>query len=808
MKKLISLTGLLLLVFPVQCIFAQDYVEIEGQVLSAESKQGVPLANVQLMGTGMGTSTSEFGYFSLSIPDEGGHLLVSSVGFTDTTIVISPGASFVRIYLSPGLETLQEVRVLSTYDQSAMMTSLTHREVALIPDLGGGVETLLKTLPGVSSNNELSNQYNVRGGSFDENMIYVNHIEVYRPLLIRSGKQEGLSFVNSDMISSIRFSAGGFDASYGDKMASVLDIRYAVPDTFSGSFSGSLLGARGHLMGRSASRRFTYNIGARYKTTGQLLNTTETKGDYEPRFFDVQSFFTYQLTNKWQLQFLGNYNKNLYAFAPTTRSTSFGTLSNALNLQVYYEGEEKDEFETGMGALSLVFKEENKWQLQFITSYFATAELENYDILGEYSLNELDKTTDSQTFTDSLMNLGVGAFLNHARNQLYARVGALSMRGGRFWRNAELRWGATYKYEHIEDEIREWNYLDSAGYSLPRNDEQLILYDARSGNNNLRAHKLSGYVLGVLERSTGWGRLFLNGGLRLHYRNLANNTLISPRVSASFVPAYNSNLRFQAAVGLYFQPPFYKEMRRPDGGLNTDVDAQKSTHYLLGAQWQFSAWERPFQLHVEAFYKDYDKLIPYKQDNVQLQYAARNQSEGYAVGLDVKINGEFVPGVESWASLSILNTREDIVGDSYTNPQGETEAIGSFPRPTDQLVNFSLYFQDYVPGNPTYRMYLSLHYGSRLPFASPEADRYDSVFRMPSYRRVDLGLTKAFDLPEAFFVKQMELSAEVFNLIDIDNTISYLWVKTVDNQLAQSGYYAVPNYLTGRMLNIRFRVNF
>ncbi|MFO7938289.1 MAG: TonB-dependent receptor [Bacteroidales bacterium] len=636
----------------------------------------------------------------------------------------------------------------------------------------------------------------------------MNHIEIYRPLLIRSGKQEGLSFVNSDMVSSIRFSAGGFDASYGDKMASVLDIRYAVPDTFTGSFSGSLLGARAHFMGRDASRRFTYNIGARYKTTGYLLNTTETKGDYDPRFFDVQSYFTYQLATRWRLEFLGNYNKNRYAFTPTTRSTSFGTLSNALNLQVYYEGEERDEFETGMGAFSLIYEEENKWQVQLLTSWFATAELENYDILGQYSLNELDKSTDSQTYSDSLMNLGVGSFLNHARNQLYAQVWAVGIRGGRYWRNAELRWGATYKKETIDDELREWKYLDSAGYSLPRQDASVMLYDARRAQNTLSAHRISGYLMGIWERSTGWGRLFVNGGMRFHYRDLSETLLLSPRVSASLVPDYAPKLRFQAAAGLYYQPAFYKEMRRPDGTLNLQSDPQRAIHYLLGARWQFTAWERPFQLHVEAFYKDYSNLVPYKQDNVQLQYAGENLSEGFATGLDIKINGEFVPGVQSWASLSLMNTREDIEGDTYTNALGETVAIGSFPRPTDQLVNFSMYFQDYVPGNPDYRMYLSLHYGSRLPFASPETDRYDSVFRMPPYRRVDLGLTKAFHLPRFAHIEKMELSAEVFNLIDIDNTISYLWVKTVSNQLAQSGYYAVPNYLTGRLLNLRFQVHF
>jgi len=792
----------------VQVLVGQDFIELSGQVLDIQTEKGIPLASVQLMGTGMGTSTNDAGDFKLSIPEDGGYLLVSSVGYADTSVVVAPGTGSLRIYMYPLAQHLDEVRVMSTYDQSTIMNTLAYREVELSPDLGGGVETLLKTMPGVASNNELSSQYNVRGGSFDENMVYVNHIEIYRPLLVRSGRQEGLSFVNSDMVSSIKFSAGGFDASYGDKMASVLDIRYAIPDSLSGSAAISLLGGRAHVMGRAFNKRLSFNIGARYKTTKQLLGTTDTDGDYQPRFADIQSYLTYQLSDQWRLEFLGNYNQNRYAFVPTTRTTSFGTLANSLNLTVYYQGEEADKFDTGMGALSLSYEKENKWQLQFISSYFATAEIETYDILGQYALNELDKSMDSDAYDESRMNLGVGTFLNHARNELFARVWSSGLRGARYWNNVELRWGATYKHEYIDDQVREWNYLDSANFSLPRNNGHVELWGAKRADNIIESNRVTAYILGVSEHTSAIGKIFFNGGLRTHYWDLAKKSWLSPRISMALVPYAHPEWRIHAAVGLYYQPPFYKEMRKPDGRLNRDINAQQAIHYLLGSQWQFQAWGRPFQLQTEVFYKAFSELIPFKQDNVQLQYAGENLSTGYATGIDLKINGEFVPGVQSWASLSILKAYEDISGDTYTLPDGTVVSIGEFPRATDQRVNFSLYFQDYVPGYESYRMYLNLHYGGRLPFALPENDRYDTAFRIPPYRRVDIGVTKVFDLNASAFVKQMQLSVEVFNLIDINNTISYLWVKTVGNQSAQSGFYAVPNYLTGRMVNFRFAVNF
>jgi len=801
-------------------INAQNLVELKGKVIDAEGNP-VSDAHIRNISNNTGVISQKDGSYLLSIPAHRDVLIqVSCIGYETREFKINDQKEKVKkldIVLNISVSNIEEVSVVGEGGAENNLIKIEKKDIQLNPDISGNLESIIKTLPGVSSNTELSSQYSVRGGNYDENLVYVNDIEIYRPLLIRSGQQEGMSFLNSDMVSSIQFSSGGFETRFGDKMSSVLDIRYNKPLEFSGTVSMSLLGGSAHVEDISKDGKFTYNTGFRYKTSKYILNTLETEGSYNPRFYDLQAYFTYKVNRYLDFDFLGNYALNSYQFVPESRETSFGTIDNALSLRIYYDGNELDKFETYMGAFTANYHPNENVSLKLLLSAFQTLEQETYDILGQYYLNELDNTIGSETYGDSIMNIGVGTFLNHARNYLTANVYSAAFKGGYYKADHKLRWGLKYNVERIDDQINQWKMLDSAGYSLPYNGESIELYEAAKTKNTLHTNRITGYIQDTYQRKlTNNAALFINGGVRFQYWDFNREFIVTPRLSVSYKPDWEKNMLFRFASGLYYQPPFYKEIKDHQGVINPTIKSQKSIHFVLGNDFQFLAWQRPFKLTTEVYYKILNDLIPYKIDNVHIDYSAQNMAHGYAAGLDMKINGEFVKGIESWASLSLMQTKEDIEGDFYYINEGEKIEPGYYPRPTDQLFNFSLFFQDYLPMNPSYKMNLSLHYGSRLPFTSPDKERYDQVFRMKPYKRVDIGFSKVLISESKEFkegsvltvFKDMWLSFEVFNLLDINNTISYMWIKTVGNQSGQASQYAVPNYLTSRRFNLKLTAKF
>ncbi len=768
--------------------------------------------------------TNAGGTYDLSVPAEQElEVVISCVGYKSQKlfVALAPGdLKILDIELEKDITEIEEVSVSARQERATSFRSIDVNSIALLPNTTGSIETVIKTLPGVSSNNELSSQYSVRGGNYDENLIYVNDIEIYRPFLVRSGQQEGLSFINSDLISSIRFSAGGFDARYGDKMSSVLDIQYRRPEKFAGSTSLSLLGGSLHLEGLSKNKKLSIIGGVRYKTTAYFLNSLETKGDYQPRFGDLQALLRYRFSPKLELSFLGNVSLNQYNFAPTKKDTEFGTSSFPLNLVVYYQGNEVDRFDTYLGAATLEYTPKPGLKLKLINSAFTTAEEETYDILGQYSINELDRTIGSDTYGDSILNIGVGAFQNHARNYLDAYVYSLSHIGQYELPNHKLKWGLSYDYQYVYDKLSEWDLIDSVGFSVPTGSEELELYDVIKAKNELKNHKFSFFFQDTWGFKGIKNSYYITAGLRSAYLGLNKQFLVSPRASFSMQPDWEKDIMFHLSAGIYFQPPFYKEMRNPQGVINKELKAQKSVHLVAGGDYIFQSWNRPFKFTTEIYYKHLTNLVPYKIDNVRIRYAGENLARGYATGIDFKLNGEFVKDAESWVSLSFMRTREDIKNDivSYTNEENEKISFepGYYPRPTDQLMTFGLYFQDYLPDNPDYKVSLNFLFGSKLPYGSINKNRYDDIYRLPPYRRVDIGFSKILKKEEALLgeknpfrdFKNIWLSAEIFNLLGIKNTISYLWIRTVSNQEGFPEVLAAPNYLTDRRFNLKITARF
>jgi hypothetical protein len=785
--------------------------------------QSVFLANIAAKGYNSGTMTNSEGKYELQITDTGPITIVAScIGFLSQEITIennSGSRKELNFILEENISELDEVSVSARYERASAFSRIDLKDMQLVPNTTGGIESLIKTLPGVSSNNELSSQYSVRGGNYDENLIYVNDIEIYRPFLVRSGQQEGLSFINSDLISSIRFSAGGFDAKFGDKMSSVLDITYRKPQGYAGSVSASLLGGTVHLEGISKNKKFTYLTGFRYKTTKYLLNSLETSGAYSPKFTDFQGLFTYAISKKSEVSFLGNLAINQYNFVPEKDDIDFGTSNKPLNLTIYYEGQEKDQFDTYMGAFSYKYTPRPGLWMKFISSGFNTNESETFDILGEYLINELDNTIGSKTYGDSILNIGIGGFLNHARNYLNAYVYSLNYLGEYTGSGHKIRWGAGYQYNKVSDKLSEWEMIDSTGFSLPNDAESLELKSVVKSINNLISQRYTANFQDTWTFRDLKNEYYLSSGVRTTYLALNQQLLISPRFSFSIKPDWDKDIMFHVSTGIYYQPPFYREMRNSAGDLNKTLKAQQSLHFVAGGDYMFKAWERPFILTAEIYYKSLTNLVPYKVDNVRIKYAGDNLAKGYAAGIDMKINGEFVKNAESWFSLSLMQTREDYIGDFYYVTEGGVQRKiepGYYPRPTDQLFNFGLYFQDYFPNNPDYKVHLNFLYGSRLPYSSPSVNRYDEVFRIPAYRRVDIGFSKVLKKEDSMlsagnpfrFFSNIWISAEIFNLLDINNTISYQWVRTISNQEGVPGIYAVPTYLTSRRFNIKITARF
>ncbi len=784
----------------------QNLVTISGYIRD-ENKAAVDEANISVKSTNSKTISSKSGYYQIQLNKQSEYILViTKIGFENKELVIksSDYANADRIQYDivhqKSTKVLSEAIIRPDRDPGANLVRIDPKLIFSLPDPSGNFEGLIKKMSGVSSTNELSSQYSVRGGNFDENLVYVNDIEIYRPFLIRSGQQEGLSFINPDLVGSVLFSAGGFDARYGDKLSSVLDIKYRKPNDFAGSASMSLMGGTLHFEGTTAKKRFSYITGIRYKSSKYLLNTLETKGDYNPKFADIQTYMTYNVSPKWELSFLGNIANNQYDFEPVDRLTSFGTVHEALQLKIYFDGKERDAFTTYMGAATATYMPTDRLEMKWIASGFRTQEAESFDIQGQYALNELDKRLNSDSYADSILNLGVGTFLDHARNVLNANVFSFDYKGSYKTDAHWLQWGARFQHSGFSDDIQEWIMLDSAGYSLPYSDSVVNLRSTHFSNATLSTDQVNGYLRDSYEKMLRKGKLVLNGGIRTTYTDINKEFLISPRVSISYLPASIKDLQLRFSAGTYHQPAFFKEFQDLDGKIHTDVKAQKSLHFVGGTDYYFLAWGRMFKFTNEVYYKYLWDLVPYEVDNVRIRYYGANSAKGYAAGLDMKVNGEFVPGIDSWANISVMQTQEDIVGDT----------IGFIARPTDQRVNVSIFFQDYLPKSTSYKAHLNLFFGTGLPFGPPGNQALKSALRIPAYRRVDIGFSKILidgnNRSTNKYLKNFKslwLSLEIFNLLDINNTISHIWITDISNR-----QYAVPNYLTGRRFNVKLQANF
>lgn len=779
-----------------------------GGLVTDEENEPLEFVTVKVQGTAIGTLTGLDGRYSLSVAAADTiRLVFSCIGFEEShrRLVSPEGEVTLNVKMTPASYTLGGIEVTDFQKQTGAVQRISTDGYRLAPDVSGGsVESLLTTMAGVNSTNEMSNQYSVRGGSYDENSVYINGIEVYRPQLISSGQQEGLSIVNPDMVGSIEFSTGGFPAQYSDKMSSVLDITYREPEAFEGSVSASLQGASAAV--GTGSRRFNQLHGIRYKQNGSLLSSLDEKGEYDPKFFDYQTSLNYTFSPKWKASLLGNIAINRYRFVPHNRTTKFGTSTDAKEFTVYFDGQEKDRFETYFGAFTLNFRPSKSNEFALVASGYLTNELVSYDISGEYWLDQAgtDSSDDSEVVGGEL---GVGSYHEHSRNRMKASVMSIALHGGSSVAHHNIGYGLTYGHEKIMDRASEWEMRDSAGYSLPLAPDALKVIYNLSARNDISTNRLSFYIQDNYKIDTEKGYFNINGGIRLSYWDFNGEFLASPRLSIGFVPASNSRLALRLAAGLYYQSPFYKEYRRQvedeDGNvtvvLNSDIKSQRSWQFILGADYTFRAFDRPFKLSGEAYYKNLGNLIPYEIDNLKITYSGQNLTSGFAAGIDFKLFGQFVKGTDSWLSFSLMKTQETLNGVKV-------------PRPTDQRYSFALFFTDYFPKFPKLKFNLRGIFSDGLPTTAPRSRRDKGYFRAPAYKRIDIGLAYALLSPTddgtrrsgflgAF--KSVWLGVDVFNLLDISNVSSYYWVTDV-NEIQ----YAVPNYLTGRQLNIRLSVDF
>ena len=836
--------SLLVLFFFYFSVDAQNTAILRGKITA---KKGKPIegVNVSTSNDRTGIITDASGKYSIDIPSNKDIVLsITHIGYINQQWKVNLDSSETRIFdvkLKESNFAIPEVEVEAEKDRENTMEALDPKNLKYIPSPNGSFEAAIKTLMGVSSNNELSSQYNVRGGSFDENLVYVNDIEIYRPFLTRSGNQEGLSFINADLVHNIDFSAGGFEARYGDKMSSVLAVEYKEPKKFSGSVTGGLQGGAIHVEGSSENHRFTHITGIRYNSNAYVLGSLDTDGDYRVNFADVQTYLTYDISDKWEIGFLGNYARNQYNFVPETRETAFGTIQEALKLTIFFEGQEVTDFETYFGAITNTYRPNSKLELKLITSAFQSRESETFDILGQYRIDELERDLSSDNFGGVSGSRGVGSYLNHARNYLNASVANAQHRGKLLRDNGSYEWGAKFQHEQIQDQLKEWDLIDSAGFSLPQvnttpgvapnGQQELVLFNSFRSSNTLSSNRLMGYAQRTIRFSDKKdGAYTLTAGIRANHWDLNQETVFSPRANLAWEPDWERDFLFRFSTGFYHQPAFYRELRDFEGNLNRNIKAQRSIHYVLGADYNFTAWGRPFKFVAEAYYKQMDNIIPYEIDNVRIRYYAENNADAFAMGADFKINGQFVKGVDSWLNIGFLNVQENIKNDSYTtyfNTDGEeiqagftsnTDTAsfqvtrpGHIPRPTDQRFNLSLFFQDYLPKNPTYKMHLTFHYGSGLPFGPPSNERFKDTLRIPAYLRVDMGFSKQLlgedskvspTSPFRHF-NSIWIGLDIFNLLQKNNTLSYLWVTDVSNR-----QYAVPNFLTSRQINLRLQMKF
>ena len=781
---------------------AAQRTKVFGQVKDQEGNP-VELAAVRVAGTAVLTNTDLRGNYTLYCESRDSVLILySMIGYSPRRRLLRhPGDSVRLDIVLPTLEnTFEAATVRGQHLQTTTEQLIKKADAATMPSTtGNAVEEVIATQAGVSTHNELSSQYNVRGGSFDENVVYLNGVEVYRPMLVRSGQQEGLSVINSDMVERIGFSSGGFEARYGDKMSSVLDITYKKPQETEGRIYGSLLG--GGLYLGLGNRNVSFMTSARYKTTRYLLGSLDTSGEYRPNFLDYQAYLSWHPGRRWSIDIIGNISDNHYNFKPSDRETSFGTMEDVKNFKEYFDGQERDKFRTCFGSASVTRHFGTETSLALLFSTFATQEREAYDIQGEYWLNEA--TTQEQ--------LGVGTYMEHARNRLKANVYNAGIRfrtrlGRKGGENSHtLRAGFNWMSERITERSIEWEMRDSMGYSLPYSPDELKLIYSLKSKSEVTQHRIEAFLQDAWRIRGKAGLFNITCGLRLSHLDWNKETLVSPRASVGFRPAGNQHWTLRFATGLYYQTPFFKELRDTTitAGiatvrLNRDIKSQRSVHAVLGADYTFEMLDRPFKFTAEAYYKALSNLNPYSVDNVRIVYYGRNIAKGYAAGIDFKLYGEFVPGTDSWVTVSFMQTKETIGG-------------VSIPRPTDQRYNVSLFFTDYFPGSTRWRATLKLAFADGLPFGPPHTDRTRQTFRAPAYKRVDLGLSYRLVNNEdrhittglGRILKNAWLGLDAFNLLGISNVNSYYWVTDITN-----AQYAVPNYLTGRQISLRFSLDF
>jgi hypothetical protein len=800
--------------------FAQT-ARVKGIILD-ENNQPIDGVNVTFQENK--TTTNANGFYSLTIPSNvKSNLKFSHISLKAAVVSLELKSNEdyeFNIVLKNNVEQIGEVIITNNSRKRVEgITTISPKAVRLIPGANAGVENILKTLPGVYSNNELSTQYAVRGGNYDENLVYVNEVEVYRPFLVRSGQQEGLSFTNTDLVQNIDFSAGGFQAKYGDKLSSVLDITYRRPTKFGASLEASFLGGSMAVETASKNQKWTSITGVRYRDNALLVKSQETETNFKPRFLDVQSYITFTPNTKWQFGFLGNVAQNKYDYIPLTRQTNFGTISEPVALLVAYEGQEKDRYNTLFGAFKTTYTVNDNFNLKLITSAYHTTEQEYFDILAQYRLGEVDSNLGSDTFGDVSFSQAIGSQLTHARNDLDAVIVNTELKGFHKKNEDQIEWGIKYTRESIRDRLIEWEVIDSAGFSInpphiePRNEQPynpyygpLVPYHNVRATNYVNISRFSGYV--QWNRRSKWGTndIFTNIGVRAHEWQVSGENILgksqitfSPRAQFAIKPDWDKDMLFRISGGLYHQPPFYRELRNADGQVVPNVKAQQSVHIVIGNDYSFKMWNRPFKLVTEAYYKSLTNVNPYTLDNVRIRYEADNNAVAYAQGLDLRLNGEFVHGTESWLSFGYLKTEENIDNRGY------------IARPTDQRLKFGILFQDYVPNIPTFKMYLNLVYNTGLPGGSPSyADPYDYQLRLRDYRRADLGFSYVFTdraraKEEGHWLKKfkdLSIGLEIFNMFNNQNAITNTWVRDVYTK----SQYGVPNYLTTRVFSLKLNV--
>lgn len=830
--------------FALPSVQGQGVLSLEGKITDLTTQAPLSEVMVYLEGSTSAVTTNEKGEFTLTFTSvEDTVVIFSRLGYKKAEYKISHSATDrqqqLKIELVPQISDL-EVIVESTISHHSGMVVENLSEVRLLPSVTGNLEQILPHIAmGVSSGTggELSSQYNVRGGNYDENLVYVNDFQIYRPQLIRSGQQEGLSFPNMDLIRDITFSSGGFSARYGDKMSSVLDIKYKRPESEVYSAEVSLLGASAHAegsrrIGDSRYRKFRYLLGGRYRSTAYLLNSLEVKGEYLPKFSDVQSYLTYDLSESWQAGMLLNYNRSVYDFAPESRSSAFGLIDYTLNLTSAFTGSEKDLFETAMAGVSMTYlpeKSKDPFFLKFLASAYQSAESENIDIISQYSLSQIETSLGAENRGEAIALVGEGIQHQYVRNLLQSMVANLEVKGGLEKnifdhygsdKSHFLQWGVKFQSEDIRDRLNEWERLDSAGYSLPYTGSEVSLFENFRSANRISSQRYEGYLTESfnIRRPGRWLWTF-EAGVRASYWSWNEEWTVSPRGQIIFRPLGNSpSQSFRLAGGLYAQPPFYREFRRKDGTLNPEIRAQKSAHIVLGYSTDFYWKKLDAKMHfmAEAYYKGLSELVPYDVDNVRIRYYGENLGMGRVAGIDFRLNGEFLPGAESWINVSFLKAVEkwdDVQHEKLLEGENNMVPTRFVPRPADQRVSASVFFQDYLPNNENFKIHLSLNFGSGLPYGTPDHNVVlRNPFRYKVYYRVDAGFSAQLWDAEWIakrpnnpfrFAKNAWASLEVFNLLQVANTASVTWVKAINNQ-----QYAVKNNLTSRRINLKLRFEF